>query len=89
MIIKNRVSEERIIGILREHQAGRKTAVICRLHGISEVTFHAWKMKYGGLDVSAAKRLKGLEDENNRLKKPLAEAVLDNAMLPEVAGNKW
>lgn len=86
---KSRFSEEQIIGILREQESGHKTAEICRRHGISEATFYAWKSKYGGLDVSEAKRLKGLEDENSRLKKLLAEAMLDNAMLREVAGKKW
>ncbi len=86
---KSRFSEEQIIGILREQEAGQKAADICRRDGISEATFYAWKSKYGGLDVSEAKRLKGLEDENSRLKKLLAEAMLDNAMLREVAGKKW
>jgi putative transposase len=86
---KSRFSEEQIIGILREQEAGQKTADICRRHGISEATFYAWKSKYGGLDISEAKRLKGLEEENSRLKKLLAEAMLDNAMLREVAGKKW
>lgn len=86
---KSRFTEEQIIGILREQEAGQKTADVCRRHGISEATFYAWKSKYGGLDVSEAKRLKGLEDENSRLKKLLAEAMLDNAMLREVAGKKW
>lgn len=86
---KSRFSEEQIIGILREQEAGQKTADICRRHGISEATFYAWKSKYGGLEVSEAKRLKGLEDENSRLKKLLAEAMLDNAMLREVVGKKW
>jgi putative transposase len=86
---KSRFSEEQIIGVLREQDAGQKTADICRRHGISEATFYAWKSKYGGLEVSEAKRLKGLEEENSRLKKLLAEAMLDNAMLREVAGKKW
>jgi putative transposase len=86
---KSRFSEEQIIGVLREQDAGQKTADICQRHGISEATFYAWKSKYGGLDVSEAKRLKSLEDENSRLKKLLAEAMLDNAMLREVAGKKW
>lgn len=86
---KSRFTEEQIIGILREQEAGQKTADVCRRHGISEATFYAWKSKYGGLEVSEAKRLKGLEDENSRLKKLLAEAMLDNAMLREVAGKKW
>ncbi len=86
---KSRFSEEQIIGILREQEAGQKTAEICRRHGISEATFYAWKSKYGGLDVSEAKRLKGLEDENSRLKKLLAEAMLDNAMLKDIATKKF
>lgn len=86
---KSRVSEEQIIGILREQEAGLKTADISRRHGISEATFYAWKLKYGGLESRRPKRLKGLEDENSRLKKLLAEAMLDNAMLREVAGKKW
>ena len=82
-------SEEQIIGILREQETGQKTADVCRRHGISEATFYKWKSKYGGLDVSEAKRLKSLEDENIRLKKLLAEAMLDNAMLKDVASKKW
>ena len=86
---RSRFSEEQIIGILREQETGQKTADVCRRHGISEVTFYKWKSKYGGLDVSEAKRLKSLEDENTRLKKLLAEAMLDNAMLKDVASKKW
>ena len=81
-----RFSEEQIIGILREHEAGAKTPEVCRRHGISEATFYKWKAKYGGMDVSEAKRLKGLEDENQRLKKLLAEAMLDNAALKDLLG---
>ena len=86
---RSRFSEEQIIGILREQETGQKTADVCRRHGISEATFYKWKTKYGGLDVSEAKRLKSLEDENTRLKKLLAEAMLDNAMLKDVASKKW
>ena len=71
---RSRFGEEQIIGILREQETGQKTADVCRRHGISEATFYKWKSKYGGLDVSEAKRLKSLEDENTRLKKLLAEA---------------
>lgn len=77
--------EGKIIGILKEQEAGARTADVCRRHGISEATFYKWKAKYGGLEVSEAKRLKALEDENARLKKLLAEAMLDNAMLKGIA----
>jgi putative transposase len=85
----SRFTEEQIIGILPEHEAGAKTADVCRNHGISSATFYKWKAKYGGLDVSDAKRLKSLEDENAKLKRLLAEAVLDNAMLKDIATKKW
>jgi len=81
---KGRFSEEQIIAILREQEAGMATAEECRRHGISSATFYAWKSKYGGLEVSDAKRLKALEDENRKLKKLLAEHVLDNATLKEM-----
>jgi putative transposase len=83
---RSRFSEEQIIGILREEEAGVKVADVCRKHGISDATFYAWKAKYGGLEVSEARRLKALEDENRRLKKLLAEAVLDNAALRDLLG---
>ena len=86
---RSRFSEEQIIGILREQEAGAATAEVCRKHGISSATFYKWKAKYGGLDVSDAKRLKSLEDENAKLKKLLAEAMLDNAMLKDIAAKKW
>jgi putative transposase len=79
-------SEEQIIGILREAEAGAKTPEVCRRHGISYATFYKWKAKYGGLEVSEARRLKSLEDENRRLKKLLAEAMLDNAALKDLLG---
>jgi putative transposase len=80
----SRFSEEQIIGILREAEAGAKTPEVCRRHGISDATFYKWKAKYGGLEVSEARRLKSLEDENRRLKKLLAEAMLDNAALKDL-----
>jgi putative transposase len=82
----SRFSEEQIIGVLREHEAGAKTEEVCRRHGISIATFYKWKAKYGGLDVSEARRLKSLEDENRRLKKLLAESMLDNAALKDLLG---
>jgi putative transposase len=85
----SRFTEEQIIGILREQEAGTKTGDVCRKHGISDATFYKWKAKYGGLEVSDARRLKALEDENTKLKKLLAEAMLDNAMLKDIASKKW
>ena len=83
---RSRFSEEQIIGILREQEAGMKVADVCRKHGISDATLYTWKSKYGGLEVSEARRLKSLEDENRRLKKLLAEAVLGNAALKDLLG---
>jgi putative transposase len=83
---RSRFSEEQIIAILREQEAGMKVADVCRKHGISDATFYTWKAKYGGLEVSEARRLKSLEEENRRLKKLLAEAVLDNAALKDLLG---
>jgi putative transposase len=81
---KSRFSEEQVIAILREQEAGHPTVDVCRRHGISDATFYKWKSKYGGLEVSEAKRLKMLEDENRKLKKLLAEQVMDNATLKEM-----
>ena len=86
---KSRFSEEQIIAILKEQEAGVSTAEVCRRHGISGATFYKWKAKFGGLEVSEAKRLRQLEDENAKLKKLLAEAMLDNAMLKEITAKKW
>ena len=86
---KSRFSEEQIIAILREQEAGSPTADVCRRHGISGATFYKWKAKYGGLDVSDAERLKSLEDENAKLKRLLAEAMLDNTILKDVNSRKW
>ena len=87
---RKRHTEEQIIAILKEHEAGVKTADLCRKHGISEASFYNWKAEYGGLEVSEAKRLKGVESENARLKKLLADAMLDNAALKDLlAKNVW
>jgi putative transposase len=83
MMQRKRHTEEQIIAILKEHEAGMKTADLCRKHGISEATFYNWRAKYGGQEVSKAKRLKGLESENAKLKKLLADAMLDNAALKD------
>jgi putative transposase len=85
----SRFKEEQIITILREQEAGMKTADVCRKHGISGATFYKWKSKYGGLEVSDARRLKALEDENRKLKKLLAETMLDIAMLKDLNSKKW
>lgn len=85
---RSRFNEEQIIAILKEQESGLGTADLCRKHGISSATFYKWKAKYGGLDVSDARRLKTLEDENARLKKLLAEAMLDNAILKDNLNQK-
>ena len=86
---RSRFTEEQIIAILKKHESGVATADLCREHGISSGTFYKWKAKFGGLEVSDARRLKALEDENAKLKKLLAEQMLDNAILKDVASRKW
>ena len=86
---RSRFSEEQIVAILKEQEVGVSTADVCRRHGVSSATFYKWKAKFGGLEVSDAKRLRQLEDENAKLKRLLAEAMLDNAMLKEIAVKKW
>jgi len=86
---RKRFSEEQIIGILREHEAGMAVADLCRKHGMSSASLYGWKAKYGGMEVSDAKKLRSLEDENGKLKKLLADAMLDNAALKNLLGKKW
>ena len=86
---KSRFSEQQIIGIIKEHEAGAKIADLTRRHGISAPERYNWKAKYGGLDVSEAKRLRALEDENRRLKKLLAGQLPDNAALKDLAGKNF
>jgi len=86
---RSRFTEEQIIAILREQETGAATAELCRRHGISQATFYNWKAKFGGLDVSEAKRLRSLEDENAKLKRLLADAMLDNVALKDLLSKKW
>jgi len=86
---RSRFSEEQIIEILKEHEAGVAVAELCRKHGVSDASIYKWKAKFGGIDVSEAKRLRALEDENARLKRMLADAMLDNAALKDLLGKKW
>ena len=86
----SRFSEEQIIGILKQSEAGAKTSELCRQHGISAATFYGWRSKYGGMDVSEAKRLKQLEEENSKLKRIVADQALDITMLKDLVGkNVW
>jgi putative transposase len=86
---RSRFTEEQIIGILKEHEAGFSAKDLCRKHGISDAAFYTWRKKYGGMDVSDARKLRSLEEENRRLKKLLAESVLDNATLKEMLGKNF
>ena len=84
-----RFTEEQIIGILKQAQAGMKIVDLCRLHGISDATFYNWRSKYGGMEVSDAKRLKQLEEENRKLKQMLADTMLENKAIKDVLSKKW
>jgi putative transposase len=86
---RSKFPEERIIGILREHEAGLPAMDLCRKYGISDATFYKWRSKYGGMEISDARKLKTLEEENRRLKKLLAESMLDVAMLKEMLGKNF
>jgi putative transposase len=86
---RNRFSEEQIIGILKEHEAGVAVSDLCRKHGVSDASIYKWKAKFGGMDVSEAKKLRGLEEENGKLKRLLADAMLDNVALKDLLGKKW
>jgi putative transposase len=86
---RSRFTEEQIIGVLKEHQAGLSARELCRKHGISDATFYKWRSKYGGMEVSDAKKLRALEAENSKLKKMLAEQMLDNSTLKEMLGKNF
>lgn len=86
---RSRFTEEQIIGILKEHEAGIPVSDLCRKHGVSDVSIYKWKARFGGMDVSEAKRLKALVDENAKLKRMLADAMLDNVALKDLLGKKW
>ena len=87
--MKTRFTEAQIIGVLKEAEAGGRIADLCRKHGISDATYYNWKAKFGGMTVSDAQRLKALEAENSKLKRLLADSLLDNAALKDVVGRKW
>ena len=86
---RSRFSEEQIIGILKEQEAGVPVAELCRKHGVSDASIYKWKARFGGMDVSEARRLRSLEDENAKLKRMLADAMLDNVALKDLVGKKW
>ncbi len=86
---KSRFSQEQIIGVLKEHHAGLSAGDLCRKHGISDATFYKWRSKYGGMDVSDARKLKAIEDENARLKRLLAEPVMDVSTLKEMLSKNF
>jgi len=86
---RSRFTEEQIIGILKEHEAGIPVSDLCRKHGVSDASIYKWKARFGGMDISEAKRLKALEDENAKLKRMLADAMLDNVALKDLLGKKW
>lgn len=86
---RTRFSEEQIIAIVKEHEAGVLVAELCRTHGVRDASIYKWKARFGGMEVSGAKRLRTLEDENSRLKRMLADAMLDNAALKDLLGKKW
>ena len=86
---RSRFTEEQIISILKEHEAGVPVSDLCRKHGVSDASIYKWKARYGGMEASEAKRLKSLEDENAKLKRILAEAMLDNVALKDLLGKKW
>ena len=87
--MKKRFTETQIIGVLKEAEAGKKVADLCRQHGISEATYYNWKAKFGGMSISDAQRLKALEAENGQLKRLLAESILNNAALKDIVNQKW
>ena len=86
---RSRFSEEQIICILKEHEAGVPVAELCRRHGVSDASIYKWKARFGGMEVSEAKRLRSLEDENAKLKRMLADVMLDNVALKDLLGKKW
>ena len=86
---RSRFTEEQIISILKEHEAGIPVAELCRKHGVSDASIYKWKARFGGMEVSEAKRLRALEDENAKLKRMLADAMLDNVALKDLLGKKW
>ena len=86
---KSRFTEAQIIGVLQEHEAGAKITELCRRHGITETTFHRWKRKFGGLQLSEAKRLKALEEENRQLKRLVADQALNLSVAKDLLGKKW